>query len=61
MKTEVIITVTVVRTERGRRRVLLERSISEEGGIPSQLAQKELLQVAHEVICPNKTDNDTGD
>ena len=61
MKTEVIITVTVVRTERGRRRVLLERSISEEGGIPSQLAQKELLQVAHESVWPDKLDSDKGD
>ena len=61
MKTEVFITVTVVQTVRGRRRVLLERSISEEGGIPSQLAQKELMQVAHEAMWPDRTDNDTGD
>jgi hypothetical protein len=60
MKTKVILTVTVVRVGRaGHKTTLFERSISEENNFPSHLAQQELFNVAHAVIHPPRTPDDS--
>ena len=53
MTTEVTITVTIEKVDRaGRRQAIWSRSVREEGGIPSHLAQLELLNVAHAQLHP---------
>ena len=55
MKTTVTILVRIERIDRrGRRTVVWERGVSEDGGFPGHLAQQELFTVAHAQIHPRR-------
>ena len=53
MTHHVTITVKIEREDRlGRRKVIWERAVTEEGGFPPHLVQSELFHVAHAQLHP---------